>query len=77
VSVVAFKARDGQRMFAFCPRTDPLDVLIELSWTHPEGVSSCGRACPTTEGSYCLDCHCIAANARDEAQRRMEASDAP
>lgn len=68
---ISFRARDGRRMFAFHPATDPLDVLVELAWAWPSGQSVCGSGCPTPEGGYCMDCHLVAYGAREAARDRM------
>jgi hypothetical protein len=58
-------------MFAFGGATDPLEVVVATAWAWADGQSVCDWPCPTTEGQYCLDCHCTAYMAAAEARRRM------
>lgn len=68
----------GRRAFAFAPASDPFAVLAAVAWAYAEGrhpvcTSWPGWGCPATEGGYCLDCHCEAQAALDEARRREPA----
>lgn len=72
---IGFLPREGLRMFAFDPQTDPTNVLVELAWAHPDDKrqSLCGAPCPKQEtGGYCLDCHSVAWSAKTEAERRSQ-----
>lgn len=70
---ISFTGRDGSRMFAFYPLHDnPTNVLVELAWAWPGGQKLCDmRSCPATDGGYCLECHMVAAEARDHAARNL------
>ncbi len=67
--MIAFTARDGRRMFAFAPATDPDTVLAELVWAYVGGQVVCGQHCPCPDG-YCVDCHSVAASARSTLEAR-------
>jgi hypothetical protein len=69
--MIAFLARDGQRMFAFGSRTDPTSVLTELAWAYSLGQKLCDLpGCPATEGGYCLECHMYGAEALETVKWR-------
>lgn len=61
-------------MFAFDLETDPESVLLELAWAWaaPDRQQMCDLpGCPTTTGSYCLECHSEAHAAVFAYQRRF------
>jgi len=72
MKAIKFKARDGQTMFAWATDTDPINVLVELTWAWGAGQSMCDWDCPTKAGGYCLDCHSIAYSARERAKVRLD-----
>jgi hypothetical protein len=63
----------GRPMFAFGSDTDPYEIVVGVAWAWADGRSVCNWPCPSTEGSYCLDCHITAYSAAQEALRRREA----
>lgn len=66
-SPITFKARDGRELVARDPLADNTDeVLTELAWAHTGHQHICEmQRCPADQGGYCLECHMVAAEARD------------
>lgn len=64
---VTFKARDGRELVARDPlNSNTEEVLTELAWAHTSHQHICGlQRCPADQGGYCLECHLLAAEARD------------
>lgn len=62
-----FTARDGRALIVY----EPLDmnstyVLTELTWAYTRRQKVCDLThCPADAGTYCLECHMVAAEARD------------
>lgn len=70
--VIRFVARDQRELLAYDPLTvNSTYVLCELAWAWPTGQKLCDmKHCPADQGGYCLECHMVAAEARDLVRSR-------